>query len=293
MSSIKDAIERTRDEVFRDFYRVSSSNCVKKVSLADPRLSVPVRLREDQYGENHKLRETTINHLIKLKTINVRKEFSKILAMNIKRFQSLGEILPRNVCALVVSDDARKIHSPLSADRNARSIDLIITSPPYAGAQKYIRSSSLSIGWLGMCESHSLKSYENSNIGREHYSKSEYCDRVITGLSDADKMLDNIFDKNPLRAHIAGQYLIEMREAFSASTASLKSGGYMVLIAANNKVCGYDFETQKYLQKIVESLGFKTILRLVDDIHSRGMMTKRNKTASVISCEWVIVFKKK
>jgi hypothetical protein len=30
----------------------------------------------------------------------------------------------------------------------------------------------------------------------------------------------------------------------------------------------------------------------VDDIRSRGLMTKRNKTASVISREWVTVFRK-
>jgi len=290
LSAIKDAIEKTRNEEFRDFYRICFSNCVKKVSLADQRLSVPVRLRKDQYDLNHELRDSTAKHLRKLKRINVIKEFKKILTMNTKRLESLVENLPKNVSAAVISDDARKI--PLKVGKKKKGIDLIITSPPYAGAQKYIRSSSLNMGWLDMCESRSLKSYENLNIGREHYSKSEYCEKIVTGLDDADEMLNLIYKKNPLRAHIAGQYIIEMRDAFLSCSRALNYRGHLVLIAANNKVCGYDFKTQDYLRQIIEALGFEMILSLVDDIHSRGLMTKRNKTASVISCEWVMVFKK-
>jgi len=292
LSVIREAVERTRNEVFKDFYRICFSNCVKKVSLADPRLSVPVRLREDQYHKNHVLRETTFNHLRKLEKISVRKEFSKILTMNTKRLQSFVKTLPKNVQSSIISDDARTVHTSL-INKDIQKIDLIITSPPYAGAQKYIRSSSLSLGWLGMCELQNLKSYENLNIGREHYNKGEYFEKVVTGITEADKMLSLIFEKNPLRAHIAGQYLIEMRDAFISSSHSLKTGGYMVLVAANNTVCGYDFKTQEYLRQIIESLGFETVLQLVDTIHSRGLMTKRNKTANIISCEWVMVFKKK
>lgn len=36
----------------------------------------------------------------------------------------------------------------------------------------------------------------------------------------------------------------------------------------------------------------KLQFKLIDDIKSYGLMTKRNKTASTISCEWVLVFKK-
>ena len=32
--------------------------------------------------------------------------------------------------------------------------------------------------------------------------------------------------------------------------------------------------------------------KLIDDIQSYGLMTKRNKTADIISREWILVFKK-
>jgi hypothetical protein len=73
----------------------------------------------------------------------------------------------------------------------------------------------------------------------------------------------------------------------------LKPKRYMVLIAGNNRVCGKRFMTEHYLRRIAEDEGFTLVLRLVDDIRSRGLMTKRNKTASVITREWVLVFRKK
>jgi ubiquinone/menaquinone biosynthesis C-methylase UbiE len=83
-----------------------------------------------------------------------------------------------------------------------------------------------------------------------------------------------------------------MRQALHEMWRQLKPGGYLVLVAANNRICGRTFRTPTYLQLIAEQLGFRTVLRLVDDIRSRGLMTKRNQTASIITREWVLVFSK-
>ena len=83
-----------------------------------------------------------------------------------------------------------------------------------------------------------------------------------------------------------------MKQAIIEASRVLKRGRYFILIAANNQVCGREFKTQEYLRKIAEDMGLKTVCRLVDDIKSYGLMTKRNKTASVITCEWVLILKK-
>lgn len=187
----------------------------------------------------------------------------------------------------MVSDDARKF-----GDSTARQVQLVITSPPYPGAQKYIRSSCLSLGWLGLCRSDELLKHKAQTIGREEFRLCEYRTLLPTGVDAADRILMDIYKENPIRATIASTYLREMREVIDEVKRLLKTGGYFVLIAANNQISGREFRTQRFLRTIAEEAGFRQVLRLIDDIRSRGLMTKRNKTASVITREWVHVFVK-
>ena len=60
----------------------------------------------------------------------------------------------------------------------------------------------------------------------------------------------------------------------------------------NTHACGHNSNTKEYINIIAEETGFKTKLVLVDNIHSRGLMTKRNKTSGIITQEWIIVLKK-
>ncbi|MEX5333582.1 hypothetical protein, partial [Pseudomonas paraeruginosa] len=128
------------------------------------------------------------------------------------------------------------------------------------------------LGWLGFCEDRKLRDFEKLNIGREHYSKTEYKLLESTGIQLIDEMLESIWAINPLRAHINGNYIIEMELSIKEMYKVLKENCYCVIIMGNNKVCGLDFETQKYIQLIAEKIGFLTELVLVDDIHSRGLM---------------------
>jgi hypothetical protein len=140
--------------------------------------------------------------------------------------------------------------------------------------------------------SNTLKALDGLNIGRENYNRDDYRVLKKTGIKEADQLLEEIFRINPLRAHIAGNYLREMRIALTEAVRVLKPDGYFVLVVGNNQVCGLEFSTQEYLRDILESLGLTVVLRLIDDIQSYGLMTKRNKTANVITREWVLILKK-
>lgn len=295
---ILEAIKATHDPDIRDFFFVCFSSCARRVSLADPRLSVPVRLRNDQYQQGHWLYEKTDKHLKRLRRINVLAEFEKIVETNKIRIASLNSRNFDKVNVRVVGVDAKDLRLDLAQNGRrgrkipANSVDLIITSPPYIGAQKYIRASSLSLGWLDLCESQQLRELESQSIGREHFSKQTYVELVDTGIKEADRVLKSLHAVNPLRGCITASYILEMRETLREMVRVLKPSGYMVLVVANNQVCGQEFRTTHYLKKITEELGMNLVLRLVDDIRSRGLMTKRNKTASVITREWVLLFQK-
>lgn len=299
LQCISEAINRTRIRAIKEFFMICLSNCARKISLADPRFSVPVRLRIDKYPAEHPFRVKAKRYLTGLRNINVISVYKQILDSNIRRMARLDSIGPLLPPSEIICSDARKLRYEYSENRRSdfelpnESINLIITSPPYPGAQKYIRSSSLSLGWLSLCATDELLQLKRATIGREEYYKSECSQPINTGVISADRLLRKIHQVNPVRATIAGTYLIEMRDAIREMHRVLKPGGHLVLVAANNRISGYNFRTQTYLQRIAEELNFCTILRLVDSIRSHGLMTKRNSTASIIDREWVLVFRKK
>ena len=294
LARLRRAIESLDIEREREFFRVCFSACVRRVSLADPRVAVPVRLRKDQYACDHALHEPTKQHLAGLRRQDVFSTFESIANANISRLRELISLRTTDARASITSVDARNLRDPKTDGRRLRtgSVDLVITSPPYLGAQKYVRASSLSLGWLGVNEFSTLRQLEDQNIGREHFPRREILSLPTTGLPEAERRIGQIFKLNPLRALIAATYLVEMTAAFAEAARVLRPGGHMVLVAANNTVCGREFMTQRYLQQILEGLGLKTRLRLVDAIKSRGLMTRRNATASVITREWVLVLQK-
>lgn len=284
---------------YRKFFLVCFSNCVRKVSFADPRVSVPVKLNPAKHRRHGSWANTTRKIESEIKTMNPEDKFFDIVEQNIRRFREFTRLYPNQASAKIVSNDARELTNCLPQSLKNQSkistnfVDLIITSPPYAGAQKYIRASSLNLSWLGYAQGNQgLKRLENLSIGREHYKMVDYGSLNLTGVTEADKVLRKIHKINPLRSHIAGNYLIEMEQALQEAVRTLKPGGYLVLIAANNQVCGLTFETQKYLMQIAMNLGLNLMARLVDDIQSYGLMTKRNKTAGIITREWILIFQK-
>ncbi|BDL37556.1 hypothetical protein [Methylorubrum sp. GM97] len=289
LGRLKVAINVEADRGVKNLLQLTFSSTAKKVSLADPRFSVPVRSKFSRL--NNQLPRDERDEF-------VWNTFASQYAANRLRMRNFFGLCPNKPIAMNVGSDARKLLSPqldhsANLDRLAdESIDLVITSPPYAGAQKYIRSSSLSLGWLGLAGAKELKPLENLSIGREHYLKSECQHLQHTGLPQADLLIEKVFKINQTRAKIAANYLIEMRDAVSEMGRVIKPGGFVVLIIGDNEVCGHVFETSSYLTALFEEVGFIVKVKLVDNILSRGLITKRHHTAGVITREWVIVLEK-
>lgn len=275
-------INTVEDELTKDFFKVCFSLTTRKFSYADPCVSVPVKINLNKDNEAY-LKKAKL-HMNFLKVTDVADFYNETVLQNIEMFK---EIETFRFESKIVNGDIK-----MDLLDSSEQVDMIITSPPYAGAQKYVRASSLNLGWLGLVPSKLLSQLEKLNIGREHYLSSDYKEFKETGVFEADNLLRSIYQEYPLRAHIASNYICEMRLAFSNASRYLKKDGFLVLVAGNNVVCGKDFNTQLYLERILHDLGFKTLFKLCDTIKSRGLMTKRNKTASLITREWVILLQK-
>jgi len=290
LQRLLEAVEQLPNAATRKFMLLCYSSTVRQVSLADPRLSVPVRLRHDQYDAGHMFYEQTNKRLRKLKRINVFRVFDDTVIANISRiaqsnFQGASRFdgLANSIATL---PDYCKERNLLG------KIDSVITSPPYCGAQKYLRSTSLQLYWLGLVDKEKMGDLHAHSLGREHYPKEEYSQLMATKIPDADSLLADIFEENPLRAHIASHYLIEMFDSLKIIWKCLRNGGKLVLVMGNNTICNREFRTSDFVTHMAKQIGFKMSLHFVDDIRSRGLMTARNKTASIINSEHVLVFQK-
>ncbi len=293
----KQAILEIKDRQIRNFFLVCFSKTVKEVSLADPKLSVPVKLRRDKYSSAHPLHVPTTARLNWLRRVNVISVFENNVMTNVKRFETLTSLeygFPTaQITTFVKTDKYNHSCNAFSlAGVGDNSIDLVITSPPYAGAQKYIRSSSLSLGWLDLAATDELRLLESYSIGREHFRKHEILDSFNSGISELDSILMKLSNSNSLRAHILYQYFRDMDKVMKELYRVLKTGNHLVLIIGNNNVCGKPFNTSLYLQKLANQNGLFTSLKLSDGIISRSLLTKRNGTKGVIEREVILVLTK-
>lgn len=283
------AISEIHDPDVKDFFRVCFSSVAKKISYADPAISVPVRLKQkDSFSKE--VNKKISDRLNWIESLDVVSEFSHLCEQNIQRVTETNKYLPERKQAIHISNDARALSNILECDTRP---SLILTSPPYGSAQKYVRASSLSLNWLGLASPKELSKLEGHSIGREHlprWLRAESTQRTLP--RQYEDLLSRVRATNPLREKISRQYLLDMQDSVSEMYQVLSDGGHMVFVVGNNTVCGETLCNDEFLIDACLQHGMTLELSLIDHIKSRGLMTKRNQTASVIAREAVLVFRK-
>lgn len=283
ISRLTSAIRVCEDTDAKVFLEACLSVVIHRTSLADPTVSVPVKIDAERPGLSDEQRSARRKWLRERKRADAISIFKEVFSINAGRMRRLAAQVGVGARATLCAD-ARNF-----SDEDG--IDLVITSPPYGSAQKYVRSTSLSLQWLGLVPD-GLRAIERQTIGREHFTHEELKNEQSALFNTAAPVLARIREKNPLRAHIAGQFLAEMEQAITSISTTLKSGGTLVLVVGDNLVCGEKFSTSEYLSAIVQAHGMTLEVELVDKIKSRGLITRRAASAGLITDEWIGVFRK-
>jgi len=305
LAKVKAAIETFQDDSLKDFFWVCYSSLVRRVALADPRISPPVVLKPEKFDSNS-LRHSKVSQMLEERTnANVEALFASTLGEFIKRFRRLEETLRERELgsAEVVWDDARDLRIAPMKEKGlldkasakefpADSVDLVITSPPYMNAQKYARSLRLEWYWLGLGSYDELHAMDASMIGTERLTRDEYEHLKTVGHAVADELILNVFSRDKHRARLMANYFEDMRICFANLFRVIKPGGHLVIVVGDNRVFTYRIPNHQILTDLATQEGFRPKLVVVDEIKSRGLMTKRNTTADVIPAEWIIVLRK-
>lgn len=282
LSKISSYIRRLPDSAERDLMLVSLSKTARMYSYADPRISVPVKINPQKFKPSSKLYQYYSSRLEWIDNTDPITYFRNIFHDDIRKVKSLechNDILP-----FVIHDDF------LRTDVAPNSYNMILTSPPYNGAQKYTRSTFLNLGWTGLCSTADLLKLNLETIGRE--SNFPNIPEIVFDIPDIERALSVIKTISSDRWKVSYSYMCDMFISLQKMNDILKTGGYLVLILGNSSVVGTNFLTADYTEMLANSMGLTTIIKFRDTIKSRGLMTKRNKTASVINSEQVLVLQK-
>lgn len=287
------AIRELEQQSIQEFFLVCFSVLARKLSFADPRVNVPVRQKIKpgfSYSANAAI-EARFKWLDKVSPFN---EFVRICHSNIDRVDLANKAAASRATVVELGDDARNLKrrkNNLEVPLPNASVGLVITSPPYGSAQKYVRASSLTLNWLGLAGPRDLANLERQSIGREHLSEKEALSFEGIPLKYQNQ-LSRISQKNMLRAKLVTTYLREMSSVVAELARVSVRGGRSVIIVGNNQVCGEIIANDQFLQDCFEANGMSIELVLRDSIRARGLMTTRNGAAPAISHETVLVFRK-
>jgi|LQYC01.1.fsa_nt_gi DNA modification methylase len=302
LGKIKACIEQLEDGDCKDFFWVCFSKLVRSVSRADPNIPPPVLLKVKKYKNSYRYEKLKdlINRNENPDVEGIFKEIVQDNSERIKHLWEVKEVREREVAAKIIWDNSRKIRGGCytfkgvidkkKARKMNNSISMIITSPPYLSAQKYVRSTKLELYWLGMANEVELNELDRETIGTERVSlKNEKQDIGIVAIDKLLKRAEKISKERMLAIY---EYFKNMALVFKQSYNLLKANGLMVLVVGNNKVGDSTVNTSQLLIDLAKKTGFEENLVLRDEIKGRGMITKRHGTGGLIKDEFVIVLQK-
>jgi hypothetical protein len=266
-------------ETVRSYLFVCLAVTAEKSSLRDQRIPVPVRRKDWQAISDAQSApeiwsrfETASNHI------------GRCVA---------SVPLNKAIRTIVRGDDASQAHAVFEkslADKLSPP-RLIVTSPPYGAAQKYIRSCSLSLGWTNLAKPGELAGLEQNMIGKEHVHQSARSDLTVPS-TELEQVISRVSSSDALRAAIYAEYFRSMDQAIRELVSLLAPDGHLVLVAGTNTVSGQVLHTHRHLRDMVLSHGLSMVLEVRDAIRGRVLLTKRAMNGAPLQSEHIYVFRK-
>ncbi len=280
LDDISMAIRRVGDECARDLMQVSLSNIIRSVSWQkddDLRVRKDIRLDVD---------------------IDPKREFLEELGRSVRAvlaflFQN-GPVARPNF--EIIEGDARACAKAWGCN----SVDVVITSPPYATALPYLDTDRLSLCYLGLLPRPEHRRRDQQMIGNREVSEGlrrGYLDRfessgelLPTSVRDLIRRIDSLnaggsvgFRRRNLPA-LLSKYFFDMTEVLQGIYHTLKPGRFAFVVVGNNHTIAgghrVDIETAGLLQDVARLIGFNVAESLSMDMLVSRDIFKKNAMSS-------------
>jgi hypothetical protein len=198
------------------------------------------------------------------------KKFVRALVKPFNRFISAVKIVVANCPqsglqrlgppSVVKRGDARKL------EIDSRSIDLVLSSPPYLNAIDYIRCSKFSLVWMGHTVNE-LRSIRGSVVGTEAASEQALDATWVQALIKQLGLKPKLSSRNHA---VLAQYVWDMGKALAEVSRVLTSDGRAVYVVGDSTVKGTFIRNSAIVQAVAEEHGLKLQSR-----HSRALPANR------------------
>lgn len=265
-------VERVADERLRMLYRALLSDIIRDCSQQDPH---DLRIRRRKVP----LKNAPVFELFRERVLETSKQLVAFL-------WARGDCGVRGVdweCHCGDTRDLRGLPSRYLARED--SVDLSITSPPYATALPYLDTDRLSLAFLRLADQRKRRRLDDEMIGNreivpkvrtnlereflDHYDECPLPTEVkecIRYIYERNAAADVGFRRKNMGA-LLYKYFDDMRRSMAEICRILRPGARFALIVGNNvtNAGGEEVEilTDRYLELIGESLG----MHLVEEFH--------------------------
>ena len=262
---------------YRNFFRVSLSSIVRRCSLADPNIPPLVRFSSRKLGTAGDRYRRAYERSISLNTSDVYCMYDSVARKNAQRVaKDVGHKNPR---AKVHNRSAMHMKLPTG------TVDTVITSPPYCGAQKYVRTFKLELALLGHSSPH-ISKIDRNTLGTE---------RVPIGAQDTTSLLEghrqlveSVAACSPQRASMLSAYIVGLGQFGKELDRVLHPQGNAFITLGTGTISKIQVNFANLFAEIASEFRLQEVLRLTDRIPSRGMITKRHESAAVMPTETLL-----
>ncbi len=278
MNALKQAILKIDNPNLVNFFSVAFSEIVRKVSFT-------------KNGE--------------FKLVRDKKKVENGITLDI--FKTFSEVAQDNIIAMkdFVLDSSQEvnvriIHGDSTQDLGLpdKSVDLILTSPPYGDSRStvaYGQFSRLSAQWLDMLPEN-RKDIDRNLLGGD--KKGDLNSPLIQASDLLRQSIELIATRDEKRAREVVSFYQDLQRTLERASRLLKPNKYFIVVIGNRTVKGINLKTDLIISELCYHLGFTTHSILYRNIPNKRMPMKNSPTnvrgvkAKTMHKESILIMKK-